>query len=110
MKVICKKCKNEIPVSIVPNFSQKIQCTNCWKTYEYPAAFKMVFKIFQYVIVVIGLACFYYFSDYLKNTLGLAGSDFKTILIYIVAFAAFMVIFTIILGIIHKIMLIIFKL
>lgn len=110
MKVTCKKCKNEIPVSIVPNFSQKIQCTNCWNTYEYSATFKMVFKIFQYVIVVIGLLCFYYFSDYLKNALGMAGNDLKTILIYIVIFVAFMVVFTIILGIVHKIMLIIFKL
>ncbi len=110
MKVTCKNCKNDISVNIVPNFNQKIQCSNCWKTYEYPNSFKMVYKVFQYVFVVIGFICFYYLSDYLRNALGWAVNDFKTIFAYMIGFVAFIVVFTIILAIVHKIMLMIYKL
>lgn len=110
MKVTCKNCKKEIPVNIVPNFNQKIQCGNCYKPFEYPNTFKMVFKVFQYVIVVIGFICFYYFSDYIRNSLGIPGNDLRAIIAYMIGFVVFMAVFTVVLSIVHKIMLIIYKL
>ncbi len=110
MKVTCKNCKEDIDMATVPNFSQKVICPNCGKQYQYPDTFKMIYKVIQYVLVVMGLAGFCYGVNYVKNILGYAGTDIKTIAIYIAALIVFFIVFTAIMGIVHKIMIIIFGL